>query len=376
MLTICYNKPEKGGKIVTSYPYSNLPTKNIQKINPSVREGVVFIVGQMESGDYKKIKSPFDIEQALCEYNAQNILFINLSAKLITLEELKDLLANFAKENDSVSIVSAMHGFHMLPWTAHEMDYNSAEGDSIVDYAYGYLFLGSCIKTTEYVEALTSPIGSKLKSLWFASCQGNQISEDIASYMPVGSALYTESNGYVTHPEALLQACVHMLFINFPIEFNQLLSMEMEYLAEIESNSVYNYNPIKTIVGEEENQVVNWADLIDIFINRHFNMFDSSDYECYFANTCSFFEGKNDSFSNINSDQNFDFESKSISNCYTNHGALSWITETILLETGLSNKEYSSGYVQNDNCFFSPQEYINYYSEIALVGEDLFLVEM
>lgn len=355
---------------------NNLPLGTIWKTNPEIKKGIVIIIGQIKDDDWKFYD--INIENAIEQFDKQNILYLNFSDnKNFSLKELKEELARFAEYNEEISIISGIHGFHILPFSqTYELCWGNEGENEYTSYISHFLGLKkepTYVNIKDYFQTINEACQSKLTHIWQSSCQGNQAIKEVEDVLPKGVALYTESDGFVMQADILLHELVeNTLKVNKEVDFDTLLAQEFNHFALSESNTVLNYNPIKTIIGEKE---VKYSNLID-------NLLHSLDEENIPQITQEIIKSSNNKF--FLSEEKIKSvltkyvqveEPPSVENCFAKRGTGSYVWEVpikyTLAEIGFDITLYDSPFEISEECpLETASDYAALHTYIALLGEE------
>ncbi len=222
------------------------------------QKGLVIITASAQSEWEKKLLVDFNLPSIIDKHTATDVLYLNLEGTDATLVEIKEKIQYFASSHAEINIISAAHGFHVLPFARHEthigvmvknspvLTYLHSLGNWLIEPIFSNAYR-KYIPTEDYLKAITEAVGNKPIKFWHSSCQASQIIETATKILPEGSVYITESHGYSTAPAALLMAVREILYSSKPFDMGELL-LDYAYYADYHNH--FNINPHVTKIGQ------------------------------------------------------------------------------------------------------------------------------
>ena len=252
---------------------NNIPHgTTITKVKDNSNTGIIFIMGQLFTDDFlpnlTSIFTTNEIGESQFKetFNGQplkaSMMYINIHGINMPLEELGEKIASFSKNYENIYIISAMHGFEVVPfYKTHEIEYYTLPNFFSYD-AIGYL-TGSYISTESYLKILADNV-AKPFSLWLSSCQGEKMIESAQKILPEGSTFITESKGYILNSYSWGNYLEKTLYGSDPFSIDKLLNTYLTPDTLGCPLSLFNLHPVKTIIGQDSIALDQAADL---FVN-------------------------------------------------------------------------------------------------------------
>lgn len=219
--------------------------------------------------------------------NNPDILIIDQNKLNLSLQEFSNRITQFASEHESVSIVPILHGAETLK--GHDSSFNLSNDYWFPRATEGWRpwYPSAIINSEDLLQTITDAVGNKLKDIWYYSCQNSKIINDAQSILPHGSTLFTTGPGFFLDYKFLNDILPKWIESNqtdltaegfMTYYINSLTHYEdcplpiqtEEDESENESENVdpcyrlhkggYNFNPVKTIIGEKTIKLVEKAE--------------------------------------------------------------------------------------------------------------------
>lgn len=357
-------------------------------MNDGATKGLVVVAGHLKKHDGSYLKSQVDrIPDLLKNYSAdQNILFVQLNEKDISLEQLGEEIKKFADVNDEISIISGIHGLHPFSLEGeHILQFGESSSffeDSLpgifsspamaLDYVRDYLVRDIYVSSAEYFETVVEATHGKLASVWQTSCQGSLLIPKLEKILPDGVKLYTETDRFHMYPEGTLDALIKNIVRSEEIDFDNMIADVSDKIAYINSISDKEYqdysmffSPIKTIIGKEQ---FKYASLVNDLIYSGKTHFDqqkyadeltvqkSAKFKYSFEKQCSA-EKIGSAIEILRNVEDFDFNK-----CAYGHGNAPWIHEQVHSIFGLGPDAH--------DCPVDSAMYLDLLACVTVLGED------
>jgi hypothetical protein len=343
---------------------------NREQFSPDAKDGLIILTGQIMDDD--PYLSMGEIRNSIKQLTSTNVLYISLHNTHQTLDDVSAIIKDFASKNEKITMVSAMHGFEVTPFSSHHMRWGVQEGHGTLSDIKHYLADGKYIASSDILQMFSTAIGKPF-DLWQASCQGSKTIASAQETLPKGSVMITETAGYNSNPSVILKALEKTLEIaaksHSAISLDDILSnylkiqamsdnkyfnFEPTTLADILShylktqvmgdNKNFNLEPTKTIIGGESKKLTHLADSLmsdlanskvsnatkDKLVNE-FCKLDNSAYCQNYVYDLMKYMG------------NSYADGKTISACTTDHGNRNWLWEQAKCES-IGWDCYDTGY--------------------------------
>ena len=231
--------------------------------NIDSEHGLAILVGskfQSEGHDAARHKAVVD---ALNANDALNILVLDFEDQHFDEAKVTQELQKFFKENTRNTVMNAIHGSTVAPFTDHYSVIGPAIknspllyfGDSVANFLHGNsVWSGSILK------AIGAAAEGNPLDVWQFSCQGGKLLPHAENFLPEGSRYVTESEGYI-FPEVFLNTLVGTLKANQDFAFDDLYK---DYLAMHSKMGGFLFpgmmNPQKVTIGEAALNAIQQSD--------------------------------------------------------------------------------------------------------------------